>query len=113
MKEFHCKHTYSDGETEEWTGTVELIRKTASATEAQVKGRGSSLTVIVGDYTDGHFLCIPEIDVGCPMAGWGDLFWNQERLCSLMNETDAVTVAAGVKALMDSRVRAKKHNQER
>ena len=78
MKKFNCKYSHKCSETEEWTGTAELIRKTASTTEAVVKGRGSTFAVIVGDYTSGHFLCIPDINVGCPMVGWGGSFGESE-----------------------------------
>ena len=113
MKEFACKHTYGDGETTEWTGTVTPVRRSAGITEAEIGGRGSSFTVIVGEYTCGRFLCIPAVNVGCPMSGWDDVFWNRERLSSVMNETDAVTVAYGVKALMGERGRNRKRGMER
>ena len=112
MKEFVCRHTYEDGETMEWTGTVTPVRKSAGITEAEIRGRGSGFTVIVGEYTHGRFLCIPAVNVGCPMSRWDDVFWNRERLASLMNETDAVTVAYGVKTLMGERVRNKKRGME-
>ena len=101
MKEFVCRHTYGDGETMEWTGTVTPVRRSAGITE------------IIGEYTHGRFLCIPAVNVGCPMPRWDDVFWNRERLASLMNETDAVTVAYGVKTLMGERVRNRKHGMER
>ena len=113
MQEFICTHTYEDGEKARWTGTVTPIRRTATMTEAEISGRGSSFTVIAGSYSGGHFLCIPALDVGCPMAGWDDLLWNRERLSGLMNETDAATVAAGVKALMTERIRTKASGMER
>ena len=113
MKEFVCRHTYDDGEKAEWTGTVTPIRSTVDMRVAEIKGRGSSFTVIAGEYPYGDFLCIPEINVGCPLSRWDDLFWNQERLFSLMNETDAVTISYGVKALMEGRTRRRKHNLER
>lgn len=113
MKEFTVKHTYSDGETATWTGTVEVLRKTSFTVEAEVKGRGSSFTVIAGKYSYGNYLCIPEINVGCPMSRWDDLFWNRERLSGLMNETDSATIAAGMKALLTERTRTKKHGMER
>ena len=113
MKEFICKHTYSDGEKTEWTGTVTTLCKTGSTVEAEIKGRGSSFTVIAGKCTYGNYLCIPESNVGCPMSRWDDVFWNRERLSGLMNETDAATVAAGVKALMAERIKTRESNPER
>ena len=113
MKEFVCRHTYGDGETMEWTGTVTPVRRGAGITEAEIRGRGSGFTVIIGEYTHGRFLCIPAVNVGCPMSRWDDVFWNRERLASLMNETDAVTVAYRVKTLMGERVRNRKRSMER
>ena len=45
-----------------------------------------------------NFICIPGIDVGCPLAGLTDVFWNSERLSQIMNPVDAETV---VKAIAD------------
>ena len=41
----------------------------------------------------------PEInfhDIGCELSGFSDIFWNEERIGSLMRKVDAVTVAAGL-----------------
>lgn len=113
MKEFKCTHTFEDGKTANWTGTITTVRKTAGLTEAEVSGRGSTFTVIFGDYRNGHFLCIPDLDVGCPMSRWDDLFWNMERLGKLMNTVDAVTVASGIKAIMCEKTRTEKRSMER
>ena len=113
MKEFTCSYTYDDGEHAHWTGTVTPIRKKAATTKAVIKGRGSSYTIIVGDCSCGHFLCIPEINLSCPLAEWGNIFWNRERMSGLMNVTDAVTIVNVVKALMGDRIRTKKHALER
>lgn len=104
---FKCRHTYADGETTEWIGTVRPTKKTKDLTEAVVSGRGSSFTVIAGKYINGNFICIPELNVGCPASEWKDVLWNKERLSGLMNETDAVTVAFGVKAMMEEKVKSR------
>lgn len=100
MVQFICTHTYADGTKNTWKGMATLYRKQGPLAEIQISGRGTSLLVLVGKYSWGRFICIPDIDVGCPLARWDDTFWNTERLSRLMNETDAVTVAQGIKALM-------------
>lgn len=102
---FKCSHTYPDGEKQEWTGKICPTRTGKEFTEAQISGRGSFFTVIAGKYANGNFICIPDLNVGCPAAEWKDIFWNRERLSGLMNETDAVTVAFGLKALAEERKR--------
>ena len=100
MAQFTCTHTYSDGTRSTWTGTAKLLRKIGDFAEIQISGRGTSLLVLVGKYSWGRFICIPAINVGCPLSRWDDTFWNTERLSGLMNETDSVTVAHGIKAIM-------------
>lgn len=113
MKEFTVQHTYSDGETATWTGTAAILRKTSFLVEADIRGRGFSFSVIAGKYFYGNYLCIPEIGVGTCISRWDDLFWNRERLSRYMNETDAATVAAGVKFIMTGRSRTKGRGMER
>ena len=95
---FLCKHTYESDEEATWEGSWELIHADQNQSELRVKGRGSSFHVILGFYASGAFLCIPEINIGCPLSHWEDTFWNFERLSAIMNETDAKTI---VNALRD------------
>ena len=102
MKYFTCTHTYADGTKITWTGTAMLYRKLDTFAEIQISGRGTSLFVLVGVSRRGRFICIPDINVGCPLSRWDDIYWNTERLFRLMNETDSVTIAHGIKALMSN-----------
>lgn len=101
--EFNCKYVHEDGSTASWKGEIRAAKKQGCLTEAQVTGRGSSFTIILGRYANGNFLCIPEIDVGCPLSDWSDAFWNLERLSPLMNPVDATTVVYGIRALSEMR----------
>ena len=62
----------------------------------RITGRGSSYRVIIGFYSLGCFLCVPEMDMGCPLADWSDLFWNQERIAQSLGQADAVTIATAL-----------------
>lgn len=102
MAQFTCTHIYADGTKSTWTGTATLLRKLDAFAEIRISGRGTSLLVLVGEFRRGRFICIPDINVGCPLSRWDDIYWNIERLSRLMNETDSVTVAHGIKALMSN-----------
>ena len=79
-----------------WTGKLMLLRKGSGQYEAEISGRGTYFHVITGRHKYGNYLCIPNHDVGCELSDFSDIFWNEERLCSLMQKVDAVTVATGL-----------------
>ncbi len=81
---------------ERWTGELTLLRRTSGQYEAEISGRGTYFHILAGRHKYGNYLCIPNHDVGCELSGFSDIFWNEERLRSLMQEVDAVTVAAGL-----------------
>ena len=64
-----------------------------------IYGRDSCINAVIGKYMSGQYICMPDIDTGCPLSRLSDLFWNKERLSANMNETDAVTVAHALRAL--------------
>lgn len=99
--EFICKRNKKYEAVEKWEGTIKLNLIRGNVVEAVVQGRGSTMTIIIGDYINGHFLCVPDLNVGCPLAAYNDVFWNYERLSALMNHVDAMTIVAGVAALME------------
>lgn len=96
---FKCKNPSAGHVHErEWTGQAEITRHTANMTELLIYGRGSRMDTIIGKYQNGLYLCIPDIDVGCPLSSMSDIFWNRERLSGQMNAVDAITVAWALKA---------------
>lgn len=101
MYRYTCKYTHEDGTTEFWKAKICPMRMSSSIYEAEITARGTTLDVLIGDYRHGRFICIPDINVGCPLSRYDDLFWNIERLSVQMNTIDAVTVACGVKVLME------------
>lgn len=64
-----------------------------AGTELIISGRGSMMTVILGKYSGGGCLCIPEIGIGSPLSRLDDTFWNFEQLSRLISRTDAATIA--------------------
>ena len=67
--------------------------------ELLIYGRDSCINAVIGKYMSGQYICIPDIDTGCPLSRLSDIFWNRERLSAHMNEADAVTVAHALRAL--------------
>lgn len=82
-----------------WKGEIRNLRRTGTIIEAEVKGRGSSLHVIVGEYEYGRYLCIPSWKVGSELAGLTDVFWNQEQLERQIGTVDAITVAEALNVI--------------
>jgi len=86
MEEFRCEN-----KTESWVGYIKYIKNYGSHYEIYVESR-SGLLIIFGETSSGNFLCIPNFNVGCELAGLSDRFWNQERLISILGEIDGITV---------------------
>ena len=82
----------------EWTGQAEIVSQTPDTAELIINGRGNRMDTIIGRYRIGLYVCIPDINVGCPISSMSDFFRNRERLSELMNQTDAITVAWAIKA---------------
>ena len=90
---FSCSCEYSSGKSVKWNGTWMEVMPGEGLCELLISGRGSLYSVLVGRYTSGYFLCIPEIGIGCPLSRLSDVFWNFERLSGLICRTDAATIA--------------------
>lgn len=84
-----------------WNGEIKITRRSINMVEFIIYGRSSCLNGIVGKYMSGQYICIPDIDVGCPLSRMSDTFWNKERLSAHMQKTDAVTVTYALKALSE------------
>ena len=96
MGVFKCQCTSDSGRTQSWTAKWEIVNLTNEVTELRISGRGSSYNIVLGDYSSGNFLCIPDSNLGCALAHWSDTFWNTERISMILNKTDAVTIATGI-----------------
>ena len=97
-KEFVCTIPAEKGE-ERWLGEVVVKRHSTCMAELLIYGRDSCINAVIGKYMNGQYICIPDIDTGCPLGRLSDPFWNRERLSAHMNGTDAVTVAHALRAL--------------
>lgn len=84
--------------TEKWPGMITNLTKFGSHYELKIESR-SGFIVVIGRTNYGNFACIPDYDVGCHLSNLNDLFWNSERLGSIMNKVDAITVAHALQAV--------------
>ena len=98
--EFVCIGPAQEGGCEQrWLGEVMVKSHSMGRAELIIYGRDSCINAVIGKYMSGQYICIPDIDTGCPLSRLSDIFWNRERLSAHMNETDAATVAHALRAL--------------
>ena len=93
---FQCINTFGKRKTS-WVGQIDTIKGVKENCEIEITARGHYYHVIFGSHSYGHYLCIPNWNVGCEMADFSDLFWNTERLAKNLNLLDAITIATAVK----------------
>lgn len=100
--EFACTAPEEEGEErQEWTGGVVIKSRSMYMAELLIYGRGSCMDAVVGKYGNGQYICIPDLDAGCPLSGLTDTFWNRERLTGQVGETDAATIAHALEAVSE------------
>ena len=97
---FRCRWK-EPGNVQEWMARWTLIRYRTDgklSAEMEVEGRSGTCTVLFGEYRDDeHYICIPDLDVGCPLSyNVQDISWNAERLGHHMNKIDAATIAHAI-----------------
>ncbi len=82
-----------------WTGLWRIYDHDDYYAELDVQAGGYRYWLIVGRYANGHYLCIPEWNVGCPLShNLQDRFWNYGSLSKTMKPFHAMGV---VRALED------------
>lgn len=90
--EIHCD-TVIDDETINWNAELKYIKFYQNFYEAIIEGRGSSLNIIVGFTENYNWIAIPNYDVSTSLSRFDDIFWNEEKLSSLIGCVDASTVS--------------------
>lgn len=94
---FNCKMK-SGKKTEEWSGAISNITNFGRHYELKIESR-SGFIVTIGKSNCGNFDCIPDYNDGCHLSNLNDILWNSEKLRSIMNKVDAVTVAYALQAV--------------
>ena len=100
MLNFTCIHRSSSGK-QTWEGKIDLINRDNGCIEAAISGRGSYFHVITGPQINGHYICIPNHEIGSELSSYENVAWNTERLGRKLKIIDAVTVATGLAYLQE------------
>ena len=90
--EFTCT-SFTGKRQEKWNGEIRLIKKEGERYEVEISGRGTFFHAIIGKHIYGYYICIPNLYMGCELSDYEDVFWNRERLSTVLKKTDATTVA--------------------
>ncbi|TDW07917.1 hypothetical protein EDD63_1821 [Breznakia blatticola] len=90
---------YEDDDLIEWEATVEHTGNNKENHETIFTGRGSKIIAVIGQSTNGNWICFPEREYGCYLSSLDDVFWNQEKIENGLGIIDAQTVAKGLKYL--------------
>ena len=93
MYAFQCSHIYNDGKKKTWKVNWDILSEETGRQELLVCARGSQYHVVLGTCTTGQYMCIPAIDIGCGLSHSSDRQWNIWKIASVLNETDAVSIA--------------------
>lgn len=64
---------------------------------------GNFYSVIIGEYVNGGFCCIPNWNVGCELANLSDVFWNKESIGRVLKSKKAAgVIATAIKEYMEN-----------
>jgi hypothetical protein len=85
---------------EKWAGRITAIKSYGSHIELRIESR-SSILVLIGQTTSGHFACMPDFGAGCYLADLKDIFWNTEKLTAVLGKVDGITVAYALSSISD------------
>lgn len=92
--EFICMNPDAEYAADQiWRGNVHCTKKEGKNIEIEISGKGSQMVAVVGEYTYGNYMCIPNWGIGCPLSSLDDRFWNREQLERYMPRPDAITVS--------------------
>lgn len=93
--EFTCRINIEDSPDEIWHGKIISYNLHEDNLKLYIESR-SLIHVIIGKTAFGNYACIPNFEIGCYLSDLTDLFWDSEKLCSLLGEADGVTVATAI-----------------
>lgn len=75
-----------------WKASVSDFQAFGSFHRIIISSCGSRFEVLYGICPDYRWLFLPELEIGCMQADPNDLFWNIERLGSILNRRDTLTI---------------------
>lgn len=86
---------------EAWECSIE-IKRYIEPYEMNICSDGNLYHVLIGSHSHGNFICIPNWEIGCELAGLSDSFWNIERLTKHVGPRNAISIAEGLKLIKEA-----------
>ncbi|TYQ15293.1 UNVERIFIED_CONTAM: hypothetical protein Cloal_2218 [Acetivibrio alkalicellulosi] len=90
-------------EKEIWEGKIANITDYGSHHEIFIKSR-SSIMLLFGKTSRGGFACAPDFGAGCHLVDFKDIFWNSEKLISVLGKADGITAATALYRLSEENI---------
>ena len=90
-----------NGQMKPWQGTICPLLPFEPA-DFEVCSRGSMFHIILGQHSQGRYLCIPNWGIGMDIADPDDCFWNYEHLRAeypKLSKVDAVSIVNALSAI--------------
>jgi hypothetical protein len=94
MMSFEC--FYKD---DLWEFDLRILESHQHYYDLMVAANGFSYHIIVGSHAYGGFICIPNLGIGCELASFCDIFWNQESIARHLAPDNATYLALAIKQL--------------
>lgn len=88
-----------DADISYYKGTIKPIRLDREPYEITLEARGYSFHLIFGSQIYGNFMCIPNYQFGCELAGLTNKDWNLHSMLqvdSLLDYEDATAIVWGL-----------------
>lgn len=86
---------------EMWTGEISMFNDYGSHIEMRIESL-SSITVLFGRSSLGYFACMPDFKASCHLIHPENETYNKEKLISVMNPIDGITVARALNVLFEN-----------
>lgn len=96
---YQC-HGHQDMFPKTWSGHIRLLRRTPPC-EMEINTRGSYFHILFGPHEYGHYICIPNWNIGTEISLLTDRFWNLERLINTypnLSVVDAISISDALAA---------------
>lgn len=90
-----CFATIEDKQ-ETWQARLTSINSYDDYYEVNVEARSTHFDMLVGRTDNYYWVALPIQEVSCSLAYPTDIFWNAERLSSLIGTVDATTIATAI-----------------
>lgn len=86
---------------DKWIGKIYMFKDYGSHIEIRIESL-SSITVVFGKTSLGYFACMPDFKASCHLIEPENEAYNTEKLVSVMNTIDGITVARALSVLFDN-----------